>query len=210
MNILSKLCPKLSLISIAAGIIYNSWPLGLIVNPIIAKHGQASQLAATNQPYNWVFRYGDVVSGLLMVFICFILVVNDRKAIDTYRLKLSLLLIIGFAVFASIAAVVPVQCLSALRECPSFIHNKITLVHAITSVIGPSCLYLSMLMFWKNGQNRFLNIQLIIFGIAGLITFILQFVPGSDVIVQDIFICICLAAMALYPYNFSRALDSAK
>jgi hypothetical protein len=195
---------QISIISILAGIIYNSWPLGLFVNPVVTKYGQASQLAASHQPYQWVFRYGDVCASLLMALVCYLIWQAYKAEMIKRRYVYSLFLILGFGVFASIAALVPVQCVSALHVCPNFVHNPLTFTHAISSVIGPLCLFLALCFLRTKKTGKFLDVQIGVCFITGLITFILQFIPGSDVFIQDVFIAVCSFCLVVYPYDIVR------
>jgi Protein of unknown function (DUF998) len=50
----------------AAAVSYSTWVLGPVLNPAIdASATVASELAATDQPWSWVFRSGDVMTGVL-------------------------------------------------------------------------------------------------------------------------------------------------
>ncbi len=51
---------------IAAAIAYNSWILGPLLNPALDAP-LVSELAATGQPWAWVFRAGDLLAVLLLL-----------------------------------------------------------------------------------------------------------------------------------------------
>src|SRR6185312_9748885 len=58
---------------VASAIAYCSWPLGFWLNPGAERHGLASELGALGQPYDWVFIWGDIFSGVLLMAACLVL-----------------------------------------------------------------------------------------------------------------------------------------
>ena len=68
-SIRKNLLTKLEILSIVAGILYSSWPLGHWLNLNVSKNSLASGLEAVGQPYNWVFISGDITSSLLIIII---------------------------------------------------------------------------------------------------------------------------------------------
>jgi hypothetical protein len=196
---------SLTILSLIAGIIYNSWPLGFILNPAVAHHGLASELAARGQPYHWLFVYGDVFSSLLMLLVAGRILAYNKPFND----KLAVVSLSGIALFcvmASIAALCPVQCVSALRQCPSFTHNPITLLHAIASIMVGFGLLIALTALWlKQRHDRFLTAQFLIYFLFGSYAFMTLFLPGKDILAQNVFIALCSICLAAYPYSFAKA-----
>jgi hypothetical protein len=52
-----------------AAILYCSWPLGYLLNPIVGEHQLASQLEAPHQPFNWLFIAMDVLTGVVIAIV---------------------------------------------------------------------------------------------------------------------------------------------
>jgi hypothetical protein len=197
---------RLTILSIVAGIIYNSWPLGFVLNPTVAHHGLASELAGVNQPYNWVFIYGDVVSSLMMLFIVFNIWSFMMHKTKSKWLWLSLGGMVIFCITASIAALCPLQCISAIERCPTFVHNPITLLHAITSVAAGFSVLAFVTGLWLNKKrDYFLALQFIIVFLIGSWALIVLFTPGTDLVAQYTFISLSSLCMAAYPWSFARA-----
>jgi hypothetical protein len=194
---------SLTILSIIAGILYSSWPLGPLLNPAVARRGQASELAVPHQPYYWIFMYGDVASSLVIVYICWRLFIQYKNVIDSFRIHLTIFSIVIFCITASAAALFPVQCLSALNVCPAFTNNGITLFHAITSVLAPFTLFVALVTLWfYSRENWLFSLFIICYFTVASATLIVQFTPGSDVLISNIFITFCSIAIALIPWLF--------
>lgn len=57
----------LPLIALAAAILFNNWILGIFLNNhLFLTGGSVSEFSASTQPYHWLFRLLDIVSGLLL------------------------------------------------------------------------------------------------------------------------------------------------
>jgi hypothetical protein len=197
----------LVILSVMAGVLYCSWPLGPLLNPVVARNGLASELAAANQPYSWVFVYGDVVSAALLLIVCAGLVGNFRlRGVNTKLVVGGILL---FCLGTIVAALCRVPCVSALQQCPSFVHNPVTLAHAIGSVGSCFALLGAIVgLWWRRRQSVFLRLQAGVYIVSGAVAFILLFVPGREVVLQDLFITICAVCLAALPWSFRCAYPS--
>jgi hypothetical protein len=197
---------RLTILSLIAGIVYNSWPLGYALNPAVAHHGLASELAGVNQPYNWVFIYGDVVGSLIMLFVIWKIWLDASHYKETKLVWVTLGGVVLFCISASVAALCPVQCVSAVQQCPSFEHNPITLLHAITSVLAGLGLLVAVTgLWWKKQRDYYLTIQFIVFFLTGSWALIILFIPGKNIFVQNTFIALSSLCIAAFPWGFNRA-----
>lgn len=64
-----------------AAVTYSSWVLGFLFRPELDwVDGYVSELSAGDQPLNWVFGGGDLVTGVLMIFVaCVALMRLERR-----------------------------------------------------------------------------------------------------------------------------------
>jgi hypothetical protein len=95
------------ILAAAAGLIYNSWPLGFILDPKTAQVSQASDLETIGHPYYKLFIGGDVVSSLLLIAAAILI-----WYYSTNKLRASLISfgLITFGLFTGIAALLPASC----------------------------------------------------------------------------------------------------
>lgn len=69
-------------LGIIGGLLYNNWLLGYWLNDRITRLGLASDLQVYNQPYGWLFILGDVLSGLMIVIVAYLIYQkNSRQTI---------------------------------------------------------------------------------------------------------------------------------
>lgn len=100
-----RLIPALCL---AAGIIYNSWPLGYALDRQVARTGLASDLQRSGHPYYWLFILGDVMAGSLAVAAAW-LMMRDRLRPGVGSKPLAAIGLAMFGVFTALCALVPLQ-----------------------------------------------------------------------------------------------------
>jgi hypothetical protein len=99
----------------AAGVIYNSWPLGFILDPLVAKNNQASQLETTGHPYYQLFIACDVISSLLLITCAVLIWLYFTKKLEFRLIAIGL---VAFGVFTSIASLLPAKCsISSYLRC---------------------------------------------------------------------------------------------
>ncbi len=129
-------------VAVLAGLVYSSWPLGFVLNPLVARHDFASALEATHQPYNWVFITMDVLSGVLL---CGLGVLQWRKSANHMLLRLSVLAYVLFGLFVILAAVAPDGCPTG-AACAAALHNPVIFIHGVSSIISVVFLVGSLLL----------------------------------------------------------------
>lgn len=122
-----------AILTIASAIIYCSWPLGFWLNPEASRTGLASELGAFGQPYNWVFIFGDIISGVLLVAAVVIL-------IRLYKLKgwakLAMILLGLYGLFGALDAALPMQCLPSEQVCGSIWSDPMLILHGVFDMGG--------------------------------------------------------------------------
>lgn len=127
-----------SILTIASAVLYCSWPLGILLNPLASRRGLASELGAYGQPYNWLFIWGDIVSGILLVGAVFVL-------IRMYELqgwsKLALLLLALYGICGACDASLPMSCLPSEHACGPVLHDPMLIIHGIFDLTGSVALF---------------------------------------------------------------------
>ncbi|GEM_PF-2419762 len=167
----------LSAIACLAALTFNNWLLAFIFNRRLLLHdGSVSELAVINQPYSWLFRSMDILSGLLFIVLA-VLAYRLRRATHTNR-RWAYILIIGLAVFGlanALDASFPLNCSNTLsRSCNLPIEidfSRIVLPsHAYSSVTiaaGYFLLPLAGYMYARSNRLRSLErVSLITIGVA--------------------------------------------
>ncbi|HEY4160476.1 MAG TPA: DUF998 domain-containing protein [Candidatus Saccharimonadales bacterium] len=120
-------------VTILSAIIYCSWPLGFWLNPQAMQSGLASELGALGQPYNWVFIWGDIVSGVLLVAAVALL-------LKLYRLtgwaRLALVFLAIYGICGALDAALPMHCLPSEQTCGSIFSDPMLILHGAFDLIG--------------------------------------------------------------------------
>ncbi len=122
-----------ALITACSALLYCSWPLGFVLNPLAMRSGLASELGAFGQPYNWVFIVGDVASGLLLVVAAAVL-------LRLYRLRgssrIALVLLAVYGLCGAADAALPMRCLPSLQVCGPIFHDPLLILHGVFDFVG--------------------------------------------------------------------------
>jgi hypothetical protein len=137
---------SISTLGVLAALIYNSWPLGYILNPGVARIGLASDLEAAGEAYNWLFISGDVLFGLVVLVIIGLFL--KKKIILTRQVALVLLGFAVFGVLTAVSAVLPVNCSSSIRTC-GYQGNQALGVHDLIGAIAALGLFIGMMAAWR-------------------------------------------------------------
>jgi hypothetical membrane protein len=202
------------LITVAAAVLYSSWPLGYWLNPGVNR-GLASDLEAAHQPYNWIFIALDIISGLLICTASWWLL----KLMKHVKLPLLRYAVIGFGAFGlltAIDALLPLDCVNVLNRCGSVLDDPTIIIHGIVSIGSIVGLTISIMSVWwllarggqaARGLRWLLNGTLIVWFGFGLITFALIVKARSSAVSQHLFITVCSLWTAALPYLAWRALQ---
>jgi len=203
------------LLAAVAGIIYNSWPLGYWLNPAASKRGLASELEAFHQPYDWLFIVLDVMSGVLIAIVMWLLWHREH---DKWR-KAVLVNFALFGLFTLLSAVLPMSCEPSLESCPSVWHQPLLILHGITSILASLCLFASAVIMWwlkrKHPTWFIMSILMTGWGLFGLFSLYFLIIPGPGYIAEHYYITLCSVWVVLLPFMvgrvpMSRDPDSAK
>lgn len=194
-------------LSIAAGLLYNSWPIGYWLNPAVSKSSLASGLEAVGQPYNWLFIGGDVLSSLLMITVCWMLWNRFKSNESAKLIRISLYCIAIFGIGTIVDALIPERCVPELQTCPSFTHDPTLLIHGIFSIAASLFLFASLCILWFHRRhNLVLNGMLFGYILFGLVSLVEAIVPGSNGNwSQHYYITLCSVWLVLIPFSIYLA-----
>ncbi len=107
----------LSLLTLAA-VLYNSWPLGYMLNNYTAHNGLMSDLEQTGQPYYWLFILFDVLTGVCAVAASILIWLKLRHGVLTKTWTSCIIGLTLFGFFTIAATTVPAHCsVSAALAC---------------------------------------------------------------------------------------------
>lgn len=121
------------LAALLAGVLYCSWPLGLLLNPQLSR-GVASAFEAPEQPYSWLFVLLDVLSGLL---VCLLAAWLWR--LPGLRGYLRLLVAGAYGLFGALtiaAALLPLHCNVHSVRCLAGLSNPSDQLHDVVSLVS--------------------------------------------------------------------------
>ena len=196
----SKIFVTALVLAIVAGVVYNSWPLGYFLNPLVTHSGGlASELEGLNQPYNWVFISLDTVCGLCVIIASIML---WHKHLDYIR-KATLITFALFGLLTIADALLPMTCEPSLTTCPTLSHQPILILHGIASIGSAIFLFVSAVLMWHRMKHNtgkiIMSILMAGWGISGILTLYFFFRPGPGYLAQDYYLLLCGAWVALLP-----------
>jgi len=202
------------LITIAAGVVYSSWPLGYWLNPV-ASRGLASNLEASRQPYNWLFISLDILSGSLICLASWWLYRIVRRA----HIPLLIYTLFGFAAFGLLTAVdamLPLNCINVINRCGSVFDDPWYVFHGIASIGSIVGLTVSIVCLWwllarDKSTSRylrwFLHSTIAIWAGFSIVTLALILLARSSNLSQHIFITVCTLWTAFLPLLVYQAME---
>jgi hypothetical protein len=196
---------KLTFFAILAGIIYDSWPLGYWLNPIVARKGLASELEAIHQPFNWVFVGGDIVSSIIIAVVAYILWTKTKNHKDKKIFSISLLNVGIFSALTIADALTPMHCDPSIQACPNFLHDHLLLLHGVYSIGASLALFVSVFVVWLlDRRSRLMNAIMIGYVLFSLFSLLSLFTPGQNNWAQHYYITLCSVWLAALPYAILR------
>ncbi len=191
-------------LGIIGGLLYNNWLLGYWLNDRITRLGLASDLQVYNQPYGWLFILGDVLSGLMIVIVAYL--IYQKKQPSDYWLEYLAIGYFCFGAFTAIAAVLPIHCGSNLTQCG--LGTKLSFgLHDAIGAIASLGQFISLLAVWKIGvklkmpaKYNWLTFSFMcIWGLAGIVFLAFTFKNVETVLMQHIFLLLTFAAIIVAP-----------
>jgi hypothetical protein len=192
------------MLAVLAGVVYNSWPLGYWLNPLVTHSGGlASELEGLNQPYNWLFVSLDTICGVCVIVASILL---WHKKLDAIR-KMTLVTFALFGFLTIADALLPMTCEPSLTTCPTLSHQPILILHGVASIGSALFLFISAVLMWqrlrRHGGRTIMTILLLGWAVSGLLTLYFFFMPGPGYLSQDYYLLLCGAWIALLPVMVS-------
>jgi hypothetical protein len=187
--------------ALIAAILYSSWPLAYLLNPVSADQRLASWLQTPNQPYYWVFILLDVFAGFILIAIGY-----RRLQVQHSRLlKLAIRCYMAFGVLIIGAALVPIDCDDTTTKCGAFYQHPLLTMHAFFSTLSVVFLFASLVVLlvvaYKKRSSDLLKTVLI--GVTILWVYYLFASLNTEGAVvragflEDYFISVCSATVLL-------------
>lgn len=194
------------ILTAVAGLAYNSWPLGYVLNPAVTRtKGLASELEGLHQPFNWVFIALDIFCGVCVAAACAIMI-SQRMP------RASKMTVASFALFGLLTmadAVLPMSCEPSLTTCPTLSHQPILILHGVASIGSGISLFTSAALMWyqiRKGTGRsIMSILMLGWVVSGVLTLYFFFLPGPGYLAQDYYLVLCGAWIALVPHMLIKA-----
>jgi Protein of unknown function (DUF998) len=173
---------------LAAGILYNSWPLGYVLDYRTARQGLASDLEQVGHPYNWVFIAADILTAVCIIAAALILIKRaGPKPKTTIAIITGLMM---FGVFTAVSSLLPSHCAIAVLRCGAPQGHGIGL-DAATSSVAALGLLISLVSLTIAGalhtlQSRLVGLVLLTWSISGLVFAGLAVTNRDALFAQDI------------------------
>jgi hypothetical protein len=99
------------ILCVMAGVLYNSWPLGYVLDSRTAHHELASSLERAGHPYYWVFLLADLLTALLVVAAGLIIRLRLWGALKSAAWTIAYSGLILFGLFTAVSALAPARCM---------------------------------------------------------------------------------------------------
>jgi hypothetical protein len=187
--------------ALLSGVVYNSWPLGYVLNPVISHSGGlASELEALRQPYNWLFVTLDALCGVGVIVAAALL---WHRAMDWMHK----VVLVNFGLFGLLTiadALLPMTCEPSLTTCPSLGHQPVLILHGVASIGSGIFLFVSAFIMWRHIRHRvgkmIMTALMAGWGISGVLTLYFFFRPGPGYLAQDYYLVLCGVWVALLPH----------
>lgn len=189
--------------SVLAAILYCSWVFGYVINPSVAWHGTASELAASGQPWHSLFVRMDIVTAAVLAFTAALMMTLVKKRIH----KLVVLLYAVFAVAVFLTAVFSLQCVSIDGACDLPRYMERYAIHMTIGTCGLLSLFVGSLITMSTTKQSYIpRLAYVIvwaggvLGIASFLLSLLLFEQSVAALVQRAFLLAASYAMWLIPH----------
>ncbi|HUD06419.1 MAG TPA: DUF998 domain-containing protein [Candidatus Saccharimonadales bacterium] len=204
---------KLVSLGIASGVLYSLWILGYFLNRSAFSHLDLSALQSRGQPYSSFFILGDILTGIVVIWMAYSIrkVHSKGSTLDTKSLKLCLIGLVAFGVFTAISCLLP-SCIANSRSCDNSLSQLFDL-HNVTGTIASVGLFVSLLntplIFRKKGLPQHLKAAislLIVWSVSGLLFIFLSVDnQSSSIPTQKLFLVLSSICLVVIPLLLTRS-----
>lgn len=95
---------------VIAGVLYNSWPLGYVLDAGTAHSELASSLERAGHPYYWVFLLGDLLTALCVLLAAAVIRFRLWRSLHSRTWAVTSAGMAVFGVFTVVSALAPAGC----------------------------------------------------------------------------------------------------
>ena len=205
---LNKSISLLTAFGLITAFLYSSWLLGYIINPKIAFLGTASELAATNQPFRWIFIMADVLVAISIIAVVFISRLSNQKSprgITAFSLVL-------FGVLTAITAMIWLPCTPSVMQCGGDYYESRYFLHSIFGMFASFFLLIAALSKALSANKsissgkweRKIQYLIVVWGLFGLLDLVVSMHTGSTSFVGAIIQRLFLTGSAILIYFVIR------
>jgi hypothetical protein len=213
MRILLKPVPRIKYgraalgLCLAAGIFYNSWPLGYWLDRQTAQHGLASELEVVGHPYYWLFILGDVLTAACMIAVAVILRFRLWPLLRSKAWAAVTVGLLVFGLFTGVSAFLPSQCtITPVLRCGAG-HGQGLGLDAVTSSLAALGLLISLVCLSLRTASlvRLTRAITIAWSASGLVFVVFALTnSGAAYLAQNIFLILYGLALLVIGLNISR------
>lgn len=195
-----KIAWSATILAVAAGAVYNSWPLGFWLNPKVSNGGGlASELEGLHQPYNWIFILLDIVTGALVMAVVALLWQKRMRLLG----KVALINFALFGLFTILDALLPMPCEPSVTMCPAWTAQPMLILHGVASIGAAVALFVSAAIVWHlrrvHTNGLLMQLLMIVWAVAGFLSFYFFITPGPAYLSQDYYLILCGIWVAVMP-----------
>jgi hypothetical protein len=192
---------------IVAAVLYNSWPLGYILNSQTARYGFASTLERAGQPHYQLFVLGDILTGVSLTAVAALALLKLIPLIGAKRyIVASLGGLVLFGLSTALAAILPLLYSAAI--------NRVIGLDGIFSSLSAFGIFISLISLCALGASNYLNtaltrvtqITLLAWSASGLLFVVFALNGGAVHISQQIFLLLTGVAIIVGGLDLNNAL----
>jgi hypothetical protein len=191
---------------LAAGILYNSWPLGYILDNATAHAGLASDLELVGHPYYWLFVGGDVLAAILTITAA-VLLLRYSKMPSRFKILIASGLL-AFGLFTAVSSLLPSQCtVTPLLRCGAG-HGQGLGLDAATSTIAALGIFASLSGLAILIKNKSTRIILTAWTVTALVFVGIALTNGNAQFAQDILMILSGVAILVIGLDLNASLKA--
>jgi len=200
--LMNKIKPVTIILAIFAAGLYNIWPLGYLLDPNALHNSYISVLEVTSKPYAWLFVLTDILSGVCVLAIGFLLIIKNiknRKYVISYIL---------FGIATLFDAIIPIasKCEERISACGIALsqiispHDIASILEAITLIYCLSGL-LHLLKVKQNNYYKMALFTLWLLCLTGLFLIISVVINNFTTLSQTLYILMNGVGLVIIPIS---------
>ena len=190
-------------VAVFAALLYLAWFVGYFVNPYVASHGIASELAVHGQPYASLFLVTDVINLFLISFLSLMMIRADKS----FHVRIAALFYFIFGVATMLSTRFCLLCAPSVEKCimsGDVLHR--TILHYSLGIIAGFALFVAAFTVSRllDSTNRILFRRVLLLTLVfGLLSILLSLTPLNNVstaLFQRVYLLILAIYIFIVPY----------